>query len=76
MKLVWVGIFLLLATVGIGVGCGPKEKYCFQEMDTCRNVENAILADAMWEATPDADASSSGGPCFDNNGVQIPCVDR
>jgi len=71
MKLIWVGIALLVATISVGVGCGPKEKYCYEEMETCSQRAGMIAADAAWEATPDADAPA--GTCFNSTGDPIPC---
>lgn len=71
MKLVFAGIALLVAMIGVGVGCGPKETYCYEDKDTCEHVKRMKEADAMWMPEPDADASSAH--CFDNNGVEIPC---
>jgi len=71
MKLLFAGITLFVATIALGMGCGPKEKYCYEDMDTCAHVKAKIEADAMWEAEPDADALA--GHCYDNNGVEIPC---
>lgn len=72
MKLVLAGITLLVATIAIGVGCGPTEKYCYQDMDTCEHVEKAKEADAMWKPEPDAEAST--GTCFDSEGGVIACA--
>jgi len=71
MKLVFAGIALLIATVAVGVGCGPKETYCYEDKDTCEHVKRMKEADAMWEAPPVPDALA--GHCYDNNGVEIPC---
>lgn len=71
MKLVLAGITLLVATIAVGVACGPKETYCYENMDTCAHVKAAIEQDAKWKPEPDAEASA--GHCFDSNGVEIPC---
>lgn len=72
MKLVLVGITLLVATIAVGVGCGPKEKYCYEEMDTCRAAAAAVKQDAE---TPldDGAVEASAGHCFNAAGVEIPC---
>jgi len=49
MKLVLAGFALLVVTISVGVGCGPKEKYCYEEMDTCENVKRGIEADDLCE---------------------------
>jgi len=72
MKLVLAGISLLVATVAVGVGCGPKEKYCYQDMETCAEKERAVEADAMWK--PDADAEAASGVCYNASGMEIPCT--
>jgi|GEM_PF-3190259 hypothetical protein len=71
MKLVLAGITLLVATIAVGVGCGPKETYCYEQMDTCEHVKKAIEQDAEWEAPPDADALSQ--TCFNSTGQEIQC---
>jgi len=71
MKLVLAGFALLVVTISVGVGCGPKEKYCYEEMDTCENVKRGIEADAMF--MPEVDGEASSGVCFDNSGKEIPC---
>lgn len=70
MKLVLVGITLLVATIAVGVGCGPKEKYCYAEMDTCEHVKerDAAPVDDM-----DAQPEASAGHCFNASGAEIPC---
>ena len=72
MKIVWVGIVLLVSTVAVGVGCGPKEKYCYDEKLPCSQVKAAIDMDAAYEAPPpDADA---GQVCTSQvTGEDIPC---
>lgn len=70
MKLVLASIALIVATIAVGVGCGPKEKYCYEDMDTCAHVKGKIDQDAMFEATPDADAS---GICYNASGMEVPC---
>jgi len=71
MKLIWVGIGLLVATISVGVGCGPKEKYCYNEQELCSQVAGQMAADAAWEATPDADATTAN--CFNTAGDPVPC---
>jgi len=72
MKLVLAGITLLVATIAIGVGCGPKETYCYADMETCRAAAAAVKQDAEFEAQPDAEASA--GPCFNPvTGEEIMC---
>jgi hypothetical protein len=67
--LVSLGLFLSLATVGMG--CGPKEKYCYLEGTTCR--EEAAKRDAASNQSDASDAAEAGKVCYDNNGHEIPC---
>jgi hypothetical protein len=72
MKLVLaaVGLFVSLATVGIA--CGPKEKFCYAEGETCEQVKrDKEQADRQSEASDAADAEKI---CVDNNGNIIPCA--
>lgn len=69
MKMVWVGIGLLIVTVSVGVACGPKEKYCYDEKLPCSAVKAAMIEDLLWEAPP-ADAEA-GQTCFAVDGA--PC---
>ena len=43
MKLVWVvlGLGAVLTAVGVGVACGPEEKYCYKQHEAC----SAAVAD-------------------------------
>jgi len=41
MKLVLLGIVLVSALLSVGVACGPKEKYCYLEGDSCDNAQRA-----------------------------------
>ena len=51
MKLVWVAIGLLVAGIGVGVACGPKESFCYAEGKTCEEVKREMLKkDAEWMA--------------------------
>ena len=73
MKLVWVGIALLVGIVGITVGCGPKEKFCYQEGKTCSDVAGDMAQEAL--EVPDADASDDA-PCTmpsSETGLPVPC---
>jgi len=72
MKLIWVGIALLVATVSVGVGCGPKEKYCYEEGKRCSEVAGAIALDAAWEAPP-PDAMVCMNFTVDGGSVVVPC---
>lgn len=71
MKLVWVGIGLLVGLITVGVACGPKGKYCYQDMEPCDIKAGEVRMDALWEAAPpDADAEIT---CIGTNGQTIPC---
>ena len=72
MKLVLVGINLLVATIAVGVGCGPKEKYCYAEMETCAAAAAGVKQDADTPLGTDAEEASAGH-CFDSTGSEIPC---
>ena len=42
MKLVWVALGLALMLTGVStavVGCGPEQKYCYQQHTTCTQAE-------------------------------------
>jgi len=71
MKLVLAGFILLVATIAVGVGCGPKETYCYEDKETCAAKAAEVKADAMY--MPEADAEQSTGHCFDNAGNDVPC---
>ena len=63
MKLVWVALGLLVAGIGAGVACGPKEKFCYNESMTCADVDRGLkMKDAEW--TPDV-MDAAQYTCFD-----------
>jgi hypothetical protein len=41
MKRVWIvlGLLAVLVSVGVGVACGPEQKYCFIQHETCTQAE-------------------------------------
>jgi uncharacterized protein HemX len=39
MKLVWVVVGLALVLTGVGVACGPEQKYCYQQHVTCTQAQ-------------------------------------
>ena len=57
MKIVWVALGLLVAGIGLGVACGPKENYCYAEGKPCSDITRGIKQlDAAWDGYmfPDA----------------------
>jgi hypothetical protein len=74
MKFVWVGIGLLLSTVSLGVGCGPKEKYCYLEKEPCSQRAGEIKLDGMYEA-PEEAVEDGPGCISQTTGLPIPCSD-
>jgi len=46
MKIVWVALGLLVAGLGVGVACGPKENYCYSEGKPCSVIKSEKELDA------------------------------
>jgi hypothetical protein len=72
MKLVLSALALLVSLASIGIACGPKEKFCYDEGMTCEMVKAAKeQADRQSEAS---DAGEEVCPMrFDEHGKLIPC---
>ena len=72
MKIVWVALGLLVAGIGLGVACGPKENYCYSEGMPCGDITRAREKDdATWDGYmfPDAKmyhCSAPDGATFDS----------
>ncbi|MES1205588.1 MAG: hypothetical protein ABUS79_06585 [Pseudomonadota bacterium] len=62
MKFVFVVCALALAMAGVGVACGPEEKYCFDEHKTCaqakldKAAKEQEIKDAIEKARREAEA--------------------
>jgi hypothetical protein len=58
MKLVWVvlGLGAVLTAVGVGVACGPEEKYCYKQHEAC----SAAVADEIARITGNVPGSDGG----------------
>ena len=72
MKLVLVALGLLVSLATVGIACGPKEKYCYEEGLTCEMVKAQRAQDER-----QTDASDAADACpikFDPvTGARIPC---
>ena len=66
MKLVLAAVGLFVTLMGAGIACGPKEKFCYLEGKTCREVGNERDAEA--NQSDASDAAEASKTCFDNNG--------
>lgn len=69
MKLILSAVGLFVATLSLGLACGPRETFCYAENELCRDVV---------KSPPQSDASD--GPdgkryCFDNLGNPVECGD-
>jgi hypothetical protein len=72
MKLVLIATGLFVALLGVGIACGPKEKFCYQEGKPCEVVK---AENEHQEAQVDIDDSGEVGmTCIDQvTGKIIPC---
>jgi len=71
MKIVWVALGLLVAGIGLGVACGPKENYCYAEGKPCSVITREKELDAMADlyVFPDAKqyhCSAADGATFES----------
>ena len=64
MKFACVVIGLALTLAGMGVACGPEEKYCFDDHKTCKQAaldKEAAEKDAVEKARQAAEAGEGVG---------------
>jgi hypothetical protein len=54
MKLALAASGLFVALMGLGIACGPTEKFCYKEGKTCREVERDIDNQHMQSDASDA----------------------
>lgn len=69
MKIALVAAGMLVTLATLGLACGPKETFCYEEGLPCREI---VQPPPRTDAGSDADRQ---GSCFDNLGVEIPCRD-
>lgn len=68
MKTMWIAFGLLTAVISVGVACGPKEKFCYEEGETCVQRGKEIEMDAAWEAPEVVETLKT---CFTDAGVKF-----
>ena len=54
MKLALAASGLFVALMGLGIACGPTEKFCYKEGKTCREVQADIINMMMQSDASDA----------------------
>lgn len=74
MKLILAASGLFVALMGIGIACGPTEKFCYKEGKTCAQVAGDKAT--MMMQSDASDAAELGRTCIDPvTGKIIECTD-
>ncbi len=60
MKVVWAALALAVTLAGIGIACGPQQKYCYAEHKTCQEVMDDMNKPMQLDAQ--MDTQDDGGP--------------
>jgi hypothetical protein len=63
MKLFLLVLGAALLAGGLGIACGPKEKYCFEEGMTCKAVRTELVRQCELRNEPEHDAGRPGEDC-------------